>query len=257
VIPAAKSPLFEAWFGRHVSQRLRGAFSGLYLAGGEHVLHAATGAQLWLGNHSSWWDPLVAYHLSREHFALDGHAMMDAKNLRRLPFFARIGAFGVDLDDPADGARSLRYAARLLDGPRRMVLVFPQGKERTSTIRPLGFRPGSGELARLAPRATVIPFAIRYEHAGEEKPRLYVRFGPPVPVGAAKAERAPELIRARQEQAVIALLDGIDADLCAGHEDAFTPLFLDRPAQDSLATAALGWLVGPRTKVDKSGDKKG
>ena len=257
MIPAAKSPLFEAWFGRHVRQRIRGHFSGLYLAGGEHVLHAATGPQLWVGNHSAWWDPLVAYHLSREHFALDGHAMMDARNLRRLPFFARIGAFGVDLDDPADGARSLRYAARLLDGPRRMVLVFPQGKERTSTIRPLGFRPGSGELARLAPKAQVIPFGLRYEQAAEEKPRVYVRFGPPVPVSAVKAERAPELIRGQQEQAVVGLLDRIDADLCAGVEDAFTPLFIDRPSEDSLATAALGWLVGPRGVTDRQADKKG
>jgi 1-acyl-sn-glycerol-3-phosphate acyltransferase len=176
--------------------------------------------------------------------------MMDARNLRRLPFFARIGAFGVDLEDPADGARSLRYAARLLSEPRRMVLVFPQGKERTSTIRPLGFRPGSGELARLAPKARVIPFGLRYEHAGEEKPRIYVRFGPPVPVGQTRAERAPEVIRSQQEQAVIALLDRIDADLCAGVEDAFSPLFTVSPAEDSLAAAALGWLVGPRLNKD-------
>jgi 1-acyl-sn-glycerol-3-phosphate acyltransferase len=241
VIPAQKSPLFEAWFGGHVEARLRKSFSSLRLAGGEHVVRAAAaGPVLLFGNHTSWWDPLVCYHLSR-HFGLDGHAMMDAKNLARLPFFARIGAFGVDLADPADGARSLRYAARLLDAPRRMVLVFPQGTERPATARPLGFRPGSAELSRICPRAAAVPFALRYEHAAEELPRLYVRFGAPV-----SPERDTARLRLRQEAAVASLLDATDAALCAGDESPYAPLFVNPTSDDNLATRALSWLAGPR-----------
>lgn len=247
MIPAAKSALFERWFLGHVRGRLRRSFSSLRIAGAEHMVRAAAASPvLWISNHTSWWDPLVAYHLSGDHFRLDGHAMMDARNLRRLPFFARIGAFGVDLDDPADGARSLRYAARLLDRPRRMVLVFPQGQERPMTERPLRFRPGSGELARLAARCQVMPLALRYEMAGEEKPRIYVRFGAPVPVPRDREGRAPERLRAAHEHAVTALLDQIDADVCAGALDDYAPLFVASSRLDDLAGAALGWLVGPR-----------
>lgn len=247
MIPAAKSPLFEAWFLRHVRGRLRASFSSLRVAGAEHVLEVAGQAPLlWIGNHTSWWDPLVAYHLSGSYFRLDGHAMMDAKNLRKLPFFARIGAFGVDLEDPADGARSLRYAARLLDAPRRMVLVFPQGTERPISERPLRFKPGSGELSRLAARCRVVPFAVRYDLAGEERPRILVRFGPALAQPRGREEKAPERLRAAHEAAVTALLDAIERDVCAGELESYTPLFVHHSRLDELAGRALGWLVGPR-----------
>ncbi|HEU4536805.1 MAG TPA: lysophospholipid acyltransferase family protein, partial [Polyangiaceae bacterium] len=198
---------------------------------------AARGPVLWVGNHTSWWDPLVIFYLSRAFFDLDGHAMMDASNLRKLPFFSRIGAFGVDLDDPADGARALRYAARLLRaGPGRMVTVFPQGRERPVTERPLAFRPGSAELARLAPGASVLPFALRYEMQGEEKPFAYVAFGAPL-----APEREVARARAEQERAVGALLDELERALCGGDLAAYTPLFVSRSALGPLATEALAW----------------
>lgn len=248
MIPAAKSALFEAWFLRHVRGRLRRSFASVQLAGASHAAQAsAAGPVLWIGNHTSWWDPLVAYHLSGDYFRLDGHAMMDARNLRKLPFFARIGAFGVDLDDPADGARSLRYAAKLLSGgERRMVLVFPQGAERPVTERPLGFRPGSGELARLAAGCQVVPFAVRYEMGNQERPRCFVRFGPALARPTSRADRAPDRMRAAHEQAVTALLDTIDDDLRLARLDDYAPLFVHTDRLGELAGRALGWMVGPR-----------
>jgi 1-acyl-sn-glycerol-3-phosphate acyltransferase len=238
MIAADKWAPFEAWFLGRARARLRAGFTSLKVRGAEHVREAAArGPVLWVGNHTSWWDPLVIFYLSRAFFDLDGHAMMDASNLRKLPFFSRIGAFGVDLDDPADGARALRYAARLLRaGPRRMVAVFPQGRERPVTERPLGFRPGAAELARLAPGARVLPFALRYEMQGEEKPYAYVAFG--APLGPARKVAAAH---AEQEGAVTRLLDELDGALCAGDLSAYTALFVSRSAVAPLATEALAW----------------
>jgi 1-acyl-sn-glycerol-3-phosphate acyltransferase len=239
VIEANKWAPFEAWFLGRARARLREGFTSLKVKGAEHVREAAArGPVLWVGNHTSWWDPLVVFYLSRAFFDLDGHAMMDASNLRKLPFFSRIGAFGVDLSDPADGARTLRYAARLLrgGGPRRMVTVFPQGRERPVTERPLGFRPGSAELARLAPAASVLPFALRYEMQSEEKPNAYVAFGAPL-----APERSAERARSAQERAVEALLDELDRALCADDLAAYTPLFVSRSALAPLATEVLAW----------------
>ncbi|HEU4405854.1 MAG TPA: lysophospholipid acyltransferase family protein [Polyangiaceae bacterium] len=244
MIEADKWAPFEAWFLGRVRARLRAGFTSLKVRGAEHVREAAgRGPQLWVGNHTSWWDPLIIFYLSRGFFDLDGHAMMDASNLRKLPFFSRIGAFGVDLGDPADGARALRYAARLLrgGGPRRMVAVFPQGSERPVTERPLGFRPGSAELARLAPAAGVLPFALRYEMQAEEKPNAYVAFGAPL-----GPERSVAAARAAQEAAVARLLDELDGALCAGELSGYTPLFVSRPALAPLATEALAWAFRPR-----------
>jgi 1-acyl-sn-glycerol-3-phosphate acyltransferase len=248
LIPARRSPLFEAWFGRTVEGRLRASFSSLRLAGAEHVVAASTSPILLFGNHSSWWDALVMFHLSR-HFGLEGHAMMDAANLQRLPFFALIGAFGVDMRDARGRAGSLRYAVKLLDRPRRMVLLFPQGTERPFTARPLGFRPGTAEISRLCPRAAAVPFALRYEHGAEERPRIYVRFGAPI-----ASSRDSTALRERHEAAVTELLDAIDRDLCAGDESAYAPLFVAPRTDDSLATRALAWLtsgaVAPAREAD-------
>lgn len=206
MIPARKNRLFNAWFAGHARARIERSFAAVFVRGIEAARRAAEGAPvLVVSNHTSWWDPLVVLHLSQHVLCTDGYALMDAKNLRRLPFFSLVGAFGVDLDRPADGAAIIKYAARLLDRPGRLVWVFPQGRERPTSERPLAFRAGSAEVARIAKKATTLPAAFRYEVGGEEKPHLYVSFGEPV-----AAERDVQRGREEQERAVTEELDRID-----------------------------------------------
>jgi 1-acyl-sn-glycerol-3-phosphate acyltransferase len=232
MIPAAKQPLFDAWFAGHARGRIHASFARLRAHGLDRARALAAGAPLLVvSNHTSWWDPLVILHASRHLLGADGHALMDAKNLRRLPFFALVGAFGVDLDDAGDGAAAIRYAARLLDRPGRLVWIFPQGREVPVTVRPLGFRPGSAEIARVAKRAVTIPAALRYEHAGTEKPDLYLSFGEPLP-----AERDPAKGRAAQEQAVAAEMERIERAVRG--EEGFVDAHRERGGED-LASRAL------------------
>ncbi|WP_438027061.1 lysophospholipid acyltransferase family protein [Sorangium sp. So ce233] len=194
MIPARKHRWFNAWFAAHARSRIHGTFGAVLARGVEAARALAAEAPLLLVvNHCSWWDPLVILHASQHLLGVDGHAMMDADNLRRLPFFALVGAFGVDLDLPSDGTAAIRYAARLLDRPGRAVWIFAQGRERPSDERPLGFRAGAAQIARVARRARVLPVALRYEFAGEERPRLYLAIGEPVaaPLGPGEAERGP------------------------------------------------------------------
>ena len=204
----------------------------------------ASGPALIVSNHTSWWDPMVVLYLTERVLRCDGHAMMDAANLRRLPFFAMVGAFGVDLDDPADGASAMRYAARLLNAPGRMVWVFPQGRERPVTERPLGFRAGSAEVARVAKSVTV-PIGLRYEHRGSERPELLMSIGEPLPwtkdVAAA---------RAAHEAAVTARLDRLDEALRDGSADGFEALermgpgAMGQRAERALAAITRPWALG-------------
>jgi 1-acyl-sn-glycerol-3-phosphate acyltransferase len=209
MIPARKQRLFNAWFAGNARDRLHATFGALRVRGlAEARARAREGPLLAVSNHTSWWDPLVVLHLTHHLLEVDGHALMDAKNLRILPFFALVGAFGVELDQPEDGARAMRYAARLLDRPGRLVWVFPQGRERPITERPLGFRPGSAEIARVARKARTIPVGLRYELGAEERPILYVSIGEPLPPlrdtreGLAAQESAVERELARIEGAV-------------------------------------------------------
>ncbi|MDP9033939.1 MAG: lysophospholipid acyltransferase family protein, partial [Myxococcota bacterium] len=140
MIPAQKSLLFSRWFGWVAQRRIAGTFGAVRIRGLASVAAlVAARPVLVVSNHTSWWDPLVVL-LSSRLLGANVYAMMDAKQLRALPFFARAGAFGVDLVDPRDGARAVRYAAGLLDRPGRLVWLFPQGREVPTTARPLAFR---------------------------------------------------------------------------------------------------------------------
>jgi 1-acyl-sn-glycerol-3-phosphate acyltransferase len=244
MIPARTSPAFRRWFTGHARGRLRQRFGAVRILG----LEAARGLArerpiLVVANHQAWWDPLVALVLS-DALGADGQAMMDARNLRRLPFFRLVGAFGVDLADPRDGALALRYAARQLSAPGRLVWVFPQGAERPGWQRPLGFLAGSAALARLAPAAAVLPVGIRYVFGAWERPDLLVSIGPALP-----PQPQVEPARRAQEAAVEAELDRLDALVGAGEVAALPALLRGPPDRwgagaEALLARLTGWWLG-------------
>ena len=177
MITAAKSRWFNAWFARHARTRIQRTFGRVLVAGLEETRAVVARAPtILVANHSAWWDALVALYACQLLLTCDGYAMMDAANLRRLPFFRRVGAFGVDLDDPADGARSIRHAARLLDRAGRALWIFPEGRER-SPFGALALRPGAAQIARVARRAVVVPVGLRYVFGAAEQPDLWLSFG--------------------------------------------------------------------------------
>ena len=247
MIPARKSRLFTWWFAGDAERRLRRAFGSVRVRGLEPARALMRdGPVLIVSNHTAWWDPLLVLVLTTRVLGVDAFAMMDANNLRRLPFFGLVGAFGVDLDVPADGARAIRYAAKLLDRPGRVVWVFAQGRERPVTARPLGFRGGTAEIARVARRAVVVPVALRYEHGARPAPDAYVSFGAPLEPAPS---RDVEAGRAAQETSVTAELDALDAALRRGELEAWAPVFEARPSRLlALLEASLAWLTRPRVR---------
>ncbi len=241
MIPAQKWPLFDAWFCRHALKRLARSFHALNVHGLAETKSIAQDAPvLVVSNHTSWHDPLVVLALGRA-LDVDAYAMMDAKNLEKLPFFRRVGAFGVHLDDARDGARALRYGAGLLDRPRRVVWIFPQGKTCPVT-EPLVFRGGSARIAKLAKGCRIVPMAVRYDHADDELPSAWVSFGAPVE----STERDAGVVTALHKTAVEQELLRIEGAVRArSRGDAFSPLFQAKaPWFGTMAERALGWLAG-------------
>jgi 1-acyl-sn-glycerol-3-phosphate acyltransferase len=244
MIEARPSSLFASWFSWSADRRLRRTF-GVGRMAGLAALRAAfvdAGAVLVMSNHTSWWDPIVAIWLCRRVLRVDAYAMMDAKNLRRLPFFAQVGAFGVDLDDPRDGARAMRYAAKLLRKPRTLVWIFAQGRETPITLRPLGFREGSAHIARLAPRAALAYVALRYEHGSAPEPSLWIaaRVEP-------SAERSRDATTATLERNVTEQLDRIDAEIIRNEHTDFEKVWeRGRSPWQAIATWLLVLVTRPR-----------
>jgi len=242
VIPARKRRWLGALLERDAERRVRRAFGRVSVRGLDELRAvAAASPVLVVSNHTAWWDSLVAIWLCRL-LAVDAYAMMDARNLERLPFLGGVGAFGVDLADPADGARAIRYAAKLLRSPGRLVWVFPQGEEVPITAPALKFRPGAAEVARVARGARVVPVALRYEIGREPLPELWVSLGAPLDV-----ERDAGRGRSAQEDAVARELAVLDAAILGGTRDGFVALHTRGPGlADVLAQAALAFLVRPR-----------
>jgi 1-acyl-sn-glycerol-3-phosphate acyltransferase len=206
MIPARRSRLFTRWFTRQASARIEKTFGRVLVHGRERAMGVAADAPLLVvANHTSWWDPLVALFLA-DLLELEAYAMMDARNLTRLPFFGLVGAFGVDLADARDGARAIRHAARLLDRPRRAVWIFPEGEER-SAFAPLELRPGAAWVARRASSARVVPLGVRYVFGGAEAPDLWISIGAPL----ARVDDSPIAVAvAEQRDAISAELARID-----------------------------------------------
>ncbi len=243
MIAARKSELFSRFFARDAERRITGAFEAVRVRGLEHVRTALRAAPtLVVTNHTAWWDPLVAIFVSVRVLRADAYAMMDAKNLELLPFFGKVGAFGVDLADPADGARAIRYAAKLLARENRLVWLFAQGREVPVTVRPLGFRPGSGEIARVARGSIVVPGALRYEMGSTPKPTLWISFGEPL-----DRVRDPVAARALHEGAVTGELDRIERAIAHAEDDGFESLHSQRKeVLFAIAQRALAWITRPK-----------
>lgn len=196
---------------------------------------------LFVSNHTAWSDPLVVLVLASA-LDLDAYAMMDAKNLATLPFFRRVGAFGVDLASARDGARAVRYAASLLDRAGRGVWIFPQGKTRPVT-EPLEIRGGSARVARLSPGCQVVPMAVRYEHADDERASIWVSLGEPLPRDEGRASTTSDTHRAAIEGELARLEAAVRAR--APQDHGFETLFEARQGWlGALATRALAWIAG-------------
>lgn len=216
MIPSRPSKLLKRWFGGVVRTRLLRSFFKVRVRGLATLRQqVAEHPVIFVSNHTSWWDPMFLIYLSTRLVPLEGYALMDARNLRKLPFLGRLGGYGVDLDDPEDRSAGVTYSVGLLQAPGTAVWIFPQGRERPVTERPLAFKPGAAIISSRLPGARVLPVGLRYEFGHTEKPFMYVAIGDPLPpVSDVTAGLA------QQEAAVIAELDRIDRFLRERPENA-------------------------------------
>ncbi|MFS0786381.1 lysophospholipid acyltransferase family protein [Shouchella sp. 1P09AA] len=132
---------------------------------------------LFIGNHSSWWDGMVALLLTKHQLKQPLFMMMSEEGLKKYAFFRHFGAFSINRDKPKEMIQSLRYAQEILTN-NNSVWVFPQGEEQALEKRPLGFLKGIGWLSDKAPQHTdVVPITISYAFADKRKPYLLIHIG--------------------------------------------------------------------------------
>lgn len=177
MLTAKKSKWFENAFAIYNTNLLKRRFHSFNIAGLENLRLAPAGVpKLVCANHSSWWDGLLAFQISRQ-AGLDSFVMMDEANLRRFFLFRRLGAFSV-ADNPRRALASIRYAAGLLKADAdRTMWIFPQGSILPNDVRPLHFFSGAARIARQIDKCLIVPAAFRFEIGGNFKPEIFVKIG--------------------------------------------------------------------------------
>ena len=178
-----RRPAFAQIARRYARRRVAHGLDGLWVAGLKDARTALAGRPLiFAANHVAWWDSMLLLILDEALGGL-GWAVMDAKNLDRLPFLGWVGALPLDRTSHEAGHRSLEAAAALLDRPGRAMWVTPQGRQRPAHLRPLDLKHGMGVLHAHS-GVDIVAVSINYVFLETHRPAAMVRFSAPIPGGS-------------------------------------------------------------------------
>lgn len=180
MLEASKSRSFDALFSRYNTfYLLRRHFRFIGISGDLQPGSAGNRPVLYIMNHSSWWDGLLAYHAARMLTRRRQYFMMEEEQLRKFQFFRRLGAYSINRDEPADVRASLRYTARLL-GEGGSVWLYPEGELLPLERRPLQLKEGAAVVLRLCPDAAVVPVTLYHGLFFHPKPEATLLAGEPL-----------------------------------------------------------------------------
>lgn len=234
LLPPRKQVVLERLYARYGRRLLRRSFASVNVGGAQWP--AAARPSIALLNHSAWWDPILALHLSHDLFRRDGYGIMQGAQLERYPFFRRVGCFGMSGSSISDTRALAELACELLrSAPRRTLWLFPQG-ELLPARMPLHFRSGTARIALHVPHALIVPVAIRYEMRRDERPECYVRIGPAT---EADSDTSTVLTR-RLERALASELAALDDDLRTETLGGYRPTISGRRSMSALYDRTFG-----------------
>jgi len=215
LITARHSKAAQALFHLYIMPAMQRQFHSVHLLGDEPAWPAHTPLII-LPNHSTWWDGFVIYLLNIRLWRRQPWVMMLEEQLRKRPFFRRLGVFSIDPATPGGVRRSLCYTRELLSGEEaggRMLCLFPQGELLPWDHRPLGYKPGLiWLLQRLESPVCLVQLGIRGEFLQQQRPQLFLEFSPPLEWSGG------ENTLREWEQAHAALLERLSGRIAAGEE---------------------------------------
>lgn len=211
MIPARPSAWAERLFDLYLTRLFKRHFSALFLLG-ELPRVDPTLPLLLLPNHSTWWDGFFIHLLNKKILRRRPYLMMLAEQLRRYPFFSRVGVFSIAPQSAAHTRASLRYAANVLREPQNLLALFPQGELAPWEKRPLNYKRGLEVILKQhGARVNLLPLALRLEFLGEQLPSAFFLFGENQIATHAEFEGM-----ARLEQKEEALLERLRLALASG-----------------------------------------
>jgi 1-acyl-sn-glycerol-3-phosphate acyltransferase len=116
---------------------------------------------LLISNHYSFWDALILYMVNGRSLKKKMHVMILEESMHEHIFFKYAGAFSVKKGSH-DVINSLDYAANLLNDPRNLVLVYPQGKLYSNFVTQVNFEKGVSKIIKQAQGKFQLVFAAAF-----------------------------------------------------------------------------------------------
>ena len=176
MLEANKSVLFEKVFAIYNRNLFKRRFHSFKIGGLDYLKNKNPQKPLIIyANHSSWWDGLAAFEISRA-ANLDAYLLMEEKQLKKLPLFRKLGAFSVVRESPREAVKSINYAVNLLEENfKRALWIFPQGEILPNDLRPLNLYNGLSHIVEKIANCAVVSVAMRYEFLGNYKPEIFVK----------------------------------------------------------------------------------
>jgi 1-acyl-sn-glycerol-3-phosphate acyltransferase len=128
---------------------------------------------LLIANHISWWDGFWADYVNQNVFHRKFHFMMLEEQLRKYWFFNYSGGYSVSKKSKSI-VETLNYTSELLNDPKNMVLVFPQGEIQSMHNQNIQFEKGLERILRNQGNAVQVVFlANMIDYFSNRKPGIY------------------------------------------------------------------------------------
>ncbi|MEJ5994601.1 lysophospholipid acyltransferase family protein [Pedobacter sp. Du54] len=128
-------------------------------------------AVLVLANRFSWWDGFMLFQLNKKVFKKQFYILVASNDYQQINYLKYFGAFAPE-SKGKDVITTLHYAGSLLDDPKNLVLIFPQGKIRSSHTANINFEKGVLQIINASKKKFQVVFsAILIDYLQHRKPK--------------------------------------------------------------------------------------
>lgn len=159
----------------YIYRILRKNFSGLYETNQLPDIPADK-SLLITPNHISWWDGFFIDKLFTGRINKTIHLLMLEKELVKVKFFAKIGAFSIDPENSASVKETIHYTRGILGNPSNYCVIYPQGEIEPFEKPELSIKKGIQLFARDT-NSVILPVAFKIQHENKKFPAIYARYG--------------------------------------------------------------------------------
>jgi len=210
-IPAKESKIFIRLFRIYVKFLFKRRFKEIWIRQNYHPSPKAK--TVYYLNHNSWWDGLIPLLLNEYCFHQKARALMEHKQMKRYPFFKKIGAFSINPENSEMIVHTLRYALTSMERQNASLYIYPEGKIRPAGTEP-EFENGTAWLHSKLPGVDFVPVGIYIHTIRSDKPELHLQIGNRIHIknDCSKDEKTRQL-----EESLAEVLDELKKD--AGFED--------------------------------------